>query len=542
LGHTTVFHSGRIYTADAAGSWAEAVAVAAGRIVALGSDDQLTVAYPDARSIDLGGRTMVPGFIDPHNHYLATGEGMASIDLRYPGVGSVEDLVEAVTIAADATAPGSWVRGTGFDHAKYDRFPTRWDLDEATTDHPVGLMHVSGHYLLVNSAALEIAGVDDDTPDPPGGCLVRDEEGRLTGLCQDAAQGLVQPVAVDIGSHGTNFHVAAAMDELLAAIERAGTAYLAAGLTTVADAQVSSREMAAYREARRRGSWWVRTVCMPLSHQLDDYATVGLAGPFGDDQLWIGPMKFYMDGSMIGGTAAFVEPYGTEGEFTGLLYHEPEAFRQMVVEAHRQGWQIGVHAQGDRAIGVVLDAFDAAQEAHPRPDPRHRIEHCGFPTPEQLQRMARLGVIAVNQPSLLVDSGDEFLARLGERGHWLQPMRAELNAGVRLVLSSDSDVCSYRPLDTIAAAVLRTSLGGRVLGPDQSITVEEAVRAHTIEAANSLFAEERLGSIEVGKHADLTVIDGDLFGVPSERIGDLEIWLTVINGEVVYGPQEAGVP
>jgi predicted amidohydrolase YtcJ len=210
----------------------------------------------------------------------------------------------------------------------------------------------------------------------------------------------------------------------------------------------------------------------------------------------------------------------------------------MVVEAHRQGWQVGTHAQGDRAIGIALDAYEAAMDAHPRPDPRHRVEHCGYPTPDQLERMARLGVIAVNQPSLLVDSGDEFLTRLGERAHWLQPMRAEMEAGVRFVLSSDSVVCSYRPLDTIAAAVQRTSLGGRVLGPDQAITVEEAVRAHTIDAAYSLFAEDRLGSIEPGKYADLTVIDGDLFGVTPERIPDLDISMTVIGGEVVHGPSE----
>ena len=292
--------------------------------------------------------------------------------------------------------------------------------------------------------------------------------------------------------------------------------------------------MAGYREAKRRGKWWVRTACMPLSHQLQDYKAIGLAGPFGDDELWIGPMKFYMDGSMIGGTAVFSEPYGEHGEFTGLLFWEPEELRALVVDAHAQGWQIGIHAQGDLAIEAVLDAFEAAMTAHPRPDSRHRIEHCGYPTPAQLERMAALGVIAVNQPNLLVDSGDEFLARLGERAHWLQPMRAEIEAGVRFVLSSDSDVTSYRPLDTIAAAVQRTSLGGREIGPDQKVTIEEAVRAHTIDAAYSIRAEDRLGSIEPGKYADLTIIDGDLFGTQTDNVRDLEIWMTLINGDVVY--------
>ena len=536
-----VFHSGKVYTSDPAGSRAEAVAVGGGRILAVGSDADLVAAYPGAELVDLGGRTLVPGFIDPHNHYLATGESLDSLDLRYPGIASVADLVAAVAAAAAETPPGRWIRGGGFDQAKYDGTPTRWDLDRVAPDHPVGLMHVSGHYLLVNSLALETAGITEDTPDPKGGCFVRDGSGRMTGLCQDGAQGLVQPVAVDVGSHGANFHVAASLEELLAAIARAGTALLAAGVTTVADAQVSSRELEAYREARRRGTWWVRTALMPLSHQLEEYGSVGLAGPFGDDMLWIGPMKFYMDGSMIGGTACFTDPYGTEGQYTGLLYHEPDELREMVVTAHRRGWQIGIHAQGDRAIGAVLDAFEAAMEAHPRPDPRHRIEHCGYPTPAQLERMARLGVIAVNQPNLLTDSGDEFLVNLGEqRGHRLQPMRAEAEAGVRFVLSSDSDVTSFRPQDSISAAVLRRTLNGEVIGPDQVITVEEAVRAHTIDAAHSLFVEDRLGSIEPGKYADLTVLDGDLFGVSPDEISSMEIWMTVLDGDVVFGPPGDG--
>ncbi len=526
--------NGRVYTADARETRASAVGVIGDRIAIVGSDEEVLRELPDAERLDAGGRTVLPGFIDAHNHYLATGESLGWVDVRYPGVATVEDLVARIAEAARATPAGAWVRAYGFDHAKYEREPTRFDLDRAAPDHPVAVLHVSGHHVLVNSLVLAARGVDERTPDPEGGRLVRDERGRPTGLCLDAACQLVQPVAVDIGSHGPNFHTEAPLQELVEAVERAGRAYLAAGLTTVCDAQVTVRELGAYREARRLGRLPVRTVCMPLSHQLEAYASIGLAGPFGDDRLWIGPMKLYADGSLIGGTAAFSEPYGERGEFAGSLYHEPEELRRLIVRAHALGWRVGVHTQGDRAMELVLGAFEAAHREHPREDPRFRIEHAGYPTLEQLRRMAALGVVTVNQPRYLVDSGDEFLARLGQRAHRLQPLREELELGIRVVLSSDSDVASYRPLDTIAAAVSRRTLAGRPIGADQALTVEEAIRAHTIDAAFAIGAEDRLGSIEPGKLADLVVLDGDPFAEPPERIPEIPVRMTLLAGEVAF--------
>lgn len=527
------FFNSRIYTADAHARRASAVAVDRGRIVAIGDDDEVLGAFPEAERLDLGGRTVLPGFIDAHNHFLATGESLASVDVRYPAVASVDDLVKVIAQAASETPKGEWVRAFGFNHAKYERAPNRWDLDRATVDHPVAVLHVSGHHVLVNSVALGLRGLGDDTPDPKGGQLVRDEDGRLTGLCLDAACQLVQPAAVDIGSHGPNFHIEAPLSRLVNDVERAGCAYLAAGLTTVCDAQVTERELQAYREARRRGRLAIRTACMPLAHQLDTYASLGLAGPFGDDRLWLGPMKFYADGSIIGGTAAFSEPYGERGEFEGSMYHEPDELREMIVLAHALGWQVGVHTQGDRAMEITLQAFEAAQRRHRREDPRFRIEHAGFPTPEQLRRMADLDVITINQPRYLYDSGDEFLVRLGERAHRLQPLREELELGIRVVLSSDSDVASYRPLDTIAAAVSRRTLQGQPIGAAQALTVEEAIRAHTIDAAFSIGMEDRLGSLETGKLADLVVLDGDPFAAP-EAVAEMEIWMTVLAGTVAF--------
>jgi predicted amidohydrolase YtcJ len=531
-----LFSGGVIRTMDPAAPQAEAVAVEGSRIVAVGALEDVRGRSGQAEQIDLQGRLLLPGFVDAHNHYLATGESMASVDVRYPKVDSTEKLASAIAAVAMKTQPGQWIRAWGFDHAKYRerRPPSRWDLDAATTRHPVAVTHISGHYVLVNSLALSLRGIDEFAPDPAGGTFVREPDGRLSGLCEDSAMGLVVPVAVDIGSHGPNFHTKAPLGELVSAAERAGLAFLAAGLTTVCDAQVTSRELTAYREARRCGRLPVRTICMPLSHQLDSYEFIGMTGPFGDDWLSIGAMKFYADGSLIGGTAAFSAPYGEHGEFGGSVYWEPEAFHAAISLAHRSGWQIGVHAQGDRAIGITLDAIGAACAAHPRPDPRHRIEHTGYPTAAQIARMGELGIVTVNQPTYLHDSGDEFLLRLGERAGRLLPLRDEMDGGVTVVLSSDSDVASFRPLDTIANAVRRRTASGLEIGGNQCLSVQEALRAHTADAAFALHRERDIGSIEAGKLADLVVLEEDLVGLPPEDIPGVEVWMTVIDGAIVH--------
>lgn len=524
--------NGVVFTASARRPWAQAVAVTRGRIAAVGATSEVRAALPaDAEIIDAGGRAVLPGFIDAHNHFLATGESLATVDVRYPAVRSVADLVAAIGRAVAGRDPGERISAYGFDHAKYERAPTRWDLDGVAPRNPVLIGHVSGHGMLVNSAALREQGVGEDTPEPPGGRVYRDEAGRLTGLFTDAAMGVVQPAVVDIGHHGPNFHIAAPPAELVAAVERAGDAYLAAGLTTVCDAQVTRRELGAYLAARRQGRLRVRTVCMPLSHQLEAYEQLGLAGPFGDDWLSVGPMKFYCDGSLIAGTAAFAEP---GGEFTGLLFWDEAAFAAAIARAHANGWQIGVHAQGDHAIGVALDAFERAQRAYPAADPRFRIEHAGFPRPDQLARIRDLRVILVCQPSHLRDSGDEFLRDHPGRANGLQPLRTALAEGIRVVLSSDSDVASYRPLDTIAAAMRRRTLAGAAIGPDQAIDVEAAVRAHTIEAAYAIRAEDRIGSLEVGKSADIVILEGNLFTAGPDEIAGLGVHTTVIGGEIAF--------
>lgn len=541
----TIFFNGRVFTGDRRNPTAEAVGVEGGKIRAVGEELAVREALgAGAEEVDLGGRTLVPGFVDAHNHYLSTAESMVAVNARFPEVRSVGDLVVAIAERASVTPKGEWIRAFGMDHAKFEgeRTPTRWDLDEATREHPVMVHHVSGHYALVNSAALEISGVGEDVRDPQGGRFLRDEKGRLSGFCLDSAMHRILPVEVDIGCHGPNFHTRVPQEDLVSYLDEAGPAYLAAGLTTVCDPQVTLREMNAYRAAREQGKLHLRTVCMPLSHQLDALVSVGLAGPFGDDWLRIGGMKLYADGTLIGGTAAFTEPYGGNGEFAGTTYWSPEELTELVVRAHAAGWQVGIHTQGDRAMRMSLDAISEAVLAHPRHEVRHRIEHAGYPTPEQVGQMASMGVIPVHQPRFLHDSGDEFLDRLGDRAHRLQPCREELDRNIPVVLSSDSFVASYKPLETIAAAVLRLTRDGRGIGRDQAMTVEEAVLACTVDAAASIRMEDRIGSLETGKLADLVVVDGDLFGAPPERIAELPIWLTMIDGRVAFGPPGPSEP
>ncbi|WP_026115493.1 amidohydrolase [Nocardiopsis kunsanensis] len=530
-----LIHNARVLTMDETNPEADAVAVRDGRILLAGSTEQARAAAgPGATEVDAGGRTLVPGFIDPHNHLLSTAESLAAVDARYPRVSSVADLVEAIAAEAERTPAGQWIRAFSMDDAKYpEGRPTRRALDEATSEHPVIVYHVSGHQAVVNSMSLAWSGVGEDVTDPEGGSFVRDEGGRLTGMVLDSAMELLLPLAVDIGCHGPNFHTDLPAEQLLGWLADAADPYLSAGVTTVCDPQVSARELRVYRAAREAGSLPLRTFGMPLSHQLDALTQAGLASPFGDDWLRLTGMKFYSDGSLLGGTARFSTPYGERGELAGSLYHHPDQLADLVTRAAGEGWQVAIHTQGDEAMEHSLAAIASASRVS-GPDARPRLEHCGYPTPEQAKRFGDYGVIPVNQPNFLYDSGGDFLRRLGRRAHRLQPMREELDLGLRPVLSSDSFVSSLRPMDTVANAVGRTTREGKEIGTDQAVTLHEALRAHTLDAAHALGVEDRLGSLHPGHLADLVVLDADVRTLGPERLRDVNAWLTVLDGKVVH--------
>ncbi len=530
-----LIHNAKVLTMDDTNPRASALAVREGRVRLAGSPEAARAAAgPGAVEVDAGGRTVLPGFIDPHNHLLSTAESLAAVDAGYPRVASASDLVAVIAAEAERTPAGQWIRAFHMDDAKFPGGrPTRRDLDEATSEHPVIVYHVSGHQAVVNSAALTWSGIGEDVSDPAGGSFVRDEGGRLTGMVLDSAMELLLPLAVDIGCHGPNFHTDLPAEQLLGWLSDAAAPYLSAGVTTVCDPQVSARELRVYRAARAAGTLPLRTFGMPLSHQLDALTSAGLASPFGDDWLRLTGMKFYSDGTLLGGTAKFSVPYGEHGEFEGSLYHHPDQLVDLVTRAAREGWQVAVHTQGDVAMENTLAAIASAARVS-GPDPRPRVEHCGYPTPEQARRFTEYGVIPVNQPNFLHDSGGDFMRRLGERAHRLQPMREEIDLGLRPVLSSDSFVSSLRPMDTVANAVRRTTREGEPIGAEQAVTLHEALRAHTLDAAHSLGVEDRLGALRPGHLADVVVLDQDVESLPQERLREVNAWMTVLDGRIVH--------
>lgn len=508
--------------------------IAGGRIVAVGAVAEVRAALPpDAELLDVGSRTVVPGFIDAHDHYLATAESFAGVEVR--DITSIRELVRRVDAFAERTEPGRWIRGGGLEWSALDegRLPTRHDLDEVTRAHPVLIEHVSGHAVLVNSLALELRGIRDDVRDPAGGSWDRDDRGRPTGIVRDTATNAVLGPSVDIGHHGPNFHTELAVEEGIAMLEVAAPRFHAAGLTTIGDPQVTRRELNVYREAHRRGTPGPRVSVLPLSNQLDALQELGIVGPLGDDRLRISGLKIYTDGAITSGTAVFSEGLGP-GRAAGTFYHEPAELKELVGRAHAAGWQLGIHTMGDAAHQSMLDAVEAALRANPRDDHRHRIEHGTFPTPEQQRRIASLGMTPVTQPGSIRELGNVWTRQLGDRIHRTMPLRSMLGLGIRPVISSDAFVQSYRPLDTISAATFRATPAGLRVGPDEELTTEEAVRSHTLDAARVLGWDDRLGSLEPGKLADIAIVDGDLLAQGPERIGELGIWLTILDGAIVH--------
>jgi predicted amidohydrolase YtcJ len=528
-----------IHLLDAASTTAEAMLLAEGRILATGSAAECQAAADaaglDPIRVDLGDATVVPGFIDAHAHPLMYGQMMTWVDCGPDKATSIPEIVALLQDAAAGLPAGRPVRGYGYEHRNLaeQRHPTRFELDRVATDREVYLMNASGHGGVVNSYTLERNGIDRDTPNPQGGEFFRDGAGELTGELSDAACNILTGVhGVKVGHHGPNFHLADEPEEHLRQLDVATSRFLAGGVTTIGDAQVSRREFDMYLRLAEAGRLQVRVSMYLLSHLLDEALEMGLVGQFGNAHLSFAGIKFYADGTLGGWTAYFPDGYVGDPCRTGQLYHEPAEYAELIRRAHLAGLQTATHAQSPTAIEMVVSAIESALAESPDDDARHRIEHCGLPTPAQITRMAAAGIRPVNQPQHYYNWGEGVEEAIGTPGERFNPLGEFERAGVPVTISSDAPVADPIPLEAIQAAVTRITRRGHRLGPDDlRISALSALRAHTIEGAASLGREDDLGSLEVGKLADFVVLDEDVLETDPERIGSIRVLQTWVDGE-----------
>lgn len=496
--------------------------------------------------INLDGATVLPGFVDPHAHPLMYGQLLSWVDCSPDRAQSIPEIVGLLREAADRLPAGAPIRGYGYEHRnlRERRHPHRHELDRVSSTREVYLMNASGHGGVVNSFTLDLHGIDASTPDPAGGTFFRDGSGDLTGELSDAACNVLTGMGgVKVGQHGPNFHLADEPAELERALRTAQQRFLAGGVTTVGDAQVSSRELSTYLRLSAADRLDLRVTMYFLSHLLDDVLALGLDRPFGNARLSFAGVKLYADGTLGGWTAYFPEGYLGDPCRTGQLYHSPEDYADLVARAHAAGLQTATHAQSPTAIGMVLDAIDVAQQAVPRTDARHRIEHCGLPTPAQITRMAELGVWPVNQSQHYYNWGEGVTDAIGTPGERFNPLGEFERAGVPVTLSSDAPVAAPIPLEAVQAAVTRVTRNGHRLGPDDlRIGIDTALRAHTVNGARVLGRESELGTLEVGKRADLAILSADPYRTEPDRIGSITVQATWIDGDQVYVGESTTAP
>jgi len=535
---TLLLQGGRIWTGDAANPWAEALAVKDERILAVGSLQEVEeLAGPSTLRIANEGIAL-PGFIDSHVHFMTGGFQLLSVNLR--PASSPVDLASRLEAFAKRLAPGEWITGGDWDHETWPgaELPHRRQIDPVTPKNPVFVRRRDAHMALANRLALEKAGIERATADPPGGSIVKDPAtGDPTGVLKDAAMPLVSRV------------IPAPDDAARIRAARAALAEAARfGVTAFHDIS-SFEDLRTYQALRREDALTARVYAMTPLPEWERLAAAGIEAPFGDDWIRIGAVKGFVDGSLGSRTALFYEAYSDAPDTCGLpnAMMFPEGnLKRLVTGADAAGLQLAVHAIGDRANGMLLDLFDAVASAssmNGRRERRLRIEHAQHLRTDQIPRMAGLRVIASMQPYHAIDDGRWAERRIGpERIRWAYAFRSLLDAGVRLAFGSDWTVAALNPLLGIDAAVTRRTLDGKNPGgwlPEQRISLEEALVAYTAGGAYASFAEKQQGMLRPGFLADFVMLEEDLFQIPADRIRDVRVSRTFVGGRQVFPATES---
>jgi predicted amidohydrolase YtcJ len=534
-----------VVTMDPARPAAGSIGVWNGLVVGLDGD---AAALPADRVVDAAGATVLPGFIDAHTHLCWAGLEAGATDIS--AASSIDEALGLIEAAVCSAAAGAWVDVAGYDQRVLGRHLTAADLDRVGRGRRVHVQHRSGHVCVVSSDVLAQL---------PDGYLTTGREGVDVGPDGQPTGVLAESAMLGV----RELRVPYAQTAIVDALERTARVCLAQGVTMCAEAGIgtgllghSPVELAAYQTAVEQGRLPVRAQVMVAADVLHDLPAnaadglsrgvdLGLRTGLGDTRLSIGALKIYTDGGMMARTAALTEPYfsglGIPGSNCGMLQRDPADLIATMVDGHAAGWQLAVHAIGDRALDVALDGIEQAQRSRPRPGARHRIEHAGLVRPDQLRRMAALSVAAVIQPTFLHAYGDDYAAILGpERARFLYRGRSFLDAGVRIAGSSDRPVADGAPLRAVAFMVDRQSSSGQVIGPGEELTVTEALEAYTIHAAWACGAERWVGSITPGKQADFVVLAEDPRRVAPARIPEIEVIATLVGGEVLHGALSGG--
>ncbi|MBU2552241.1 MAG: amidohydrolase [Proteobacteria bacterium] len=534
--HLKVFINGRIITMEPGRPDASAMAVAAGRFLAVGTDEQLRpLVQAGAEVVDLGGRTVTPGFIEPHSHISYYAYQQLQVNCSPAASQNIDEIKDRIRKRAGETEPGAWIQGYGYDDTLIEdhRHLNRSDLDEAAPDRPVFIHHISGHLYYANSAALKIGGLTADTPQPEGGEIHKDESGRPSGLLLEPAA--AAPIVHRMPQPSPEMYKAA--------MEKAVDHYHQAGITSCHDAAIGFANLGPdliqlYRELEAEGRLTVRVYMTILEPFYARIIELGLGPGFGSEHLKLGSVKLFQDGSIQGLTAALRKPYHNRPDYFGDLIMPQENLDAVVEKYVGLGFQMAIHANGDRAIESILLAMERADRIHPgRRDLRHMIIHCQTASDDQIRRMKELGII----PNYFVNHvyywGDrhESLFLGPQRARRIDPLKSTLDMGLRFVLHSDLPVTPVDPIFSMHTAVNRLTRQGAVLGPEQRIGAYEALRAYTVDAAHCSFEEDSKGSVAHGKLADFTVLSDNILTSAPERIKDIRVEATVVGGKTVFG-------
>lgn len=517
--------NGRVLTQDSGLPRAEAVAVKDGRFLAVGSNaDIRNVASPRTRVIDAAGMTVLPGFIDCHCHP----SGMSELYEVNANVRTLVELQVNLSKRSAATPAGFWVTGAMFDDTKLGQPLTRHGLDAVSTQHPIAVNHRGGHTSWYNSKALELAGITRSTPDPSDGRFFRDAAGELTGRVAELARGAVNRVG-----QREQFTMEQRRERA-----RKGMAYIselltAAGLTSVHDLGASSDHITAFEDVYRSGELRHRSYLMVRGGAYRQLRDAGVYTGFGDEWVRVGGVKYAADGSASERTMRMSTPYVGTNDY-GIQTMTQEQIYEAVDEAHSHNWQIGIHANGDVTIAMVLNAYERTLARWPHPDRRHRIEHCTLVNPDLIRRIKATGSIPTPFWTYVYYHGEKWSEYGEDKLRWMFAHRSFLDAGIRVPGASDYGPGPFEPLMAIQSMVTRRDYRGREWGANQRVSVDEALRIATIHGAYPSYEEHLKGSISAGKLADFVMLERDPHDVDPNQIKDIKVIRTIAGGRTVH--------